>query len=44
MNKKQQKEFWKNHPVGVFIKEGKIKRVYGRRFPKTAQQIINEVK
>jgi len=42
MRKSQQKIFWKNHKVIEFRKNGKPARWFGKRFPKTAQEIIDE--
>ncbi len=44
MRKSQQIIFWRDHKVIVFKKNGKIVRLYGKRFPnKEAQEIVNEV-
>jgi len=43
MRRSQKIIFWRNHKVYGLKTKGKVYGWYGRRFPKTAQDIINEV-
>lgn len=42
MRKSQEIIFWKDHRVILFTENKIWKRIYGKRFPKTAQEVINE--
>ena len=42
MRRSQEVIFWKEHYVTILRENGKIKYINGKKFPKQAQEIVNE--